>query len=302
MAINIIKSSEAILTENLIVVLYGEPGSGKTSLAFSASNPLLLDFDLGSQRALNRKDVVRVKQWKDIENICAADLEGFDTIIIDTAGRLLEIMSAHLMSTNSKLINYSNGGLSLQGYGALSNMFKNFLLKIKSFSKDIILLAHAVEEKKNEKDLVRIDAVGSTKEELKKIADLLGYIGLQGEDRFLTFNPSAINLGKNCAEIPNQVIPNLKNNPSFLADLITLTKIKMNEKNENQIKAEQKFQEILNEIKASNSLEEINNLVASLKDGDKIHKQALRDHAVSLGFVLNKSTKQFEAPAEVKND
>jgi hypothetical protein len=63
MALKIVRSSDPIRVERLNLVIYGPPGVGKSSLAFTADTPLLLDFDQGAHRAANRKDIVRVAQW-----------------------------------------------------------------------------------------------------------------------------------------------------------------------------------------------------------------------------------------------
>ena len=59
-----------VRVENTVVTLYGPPNVGKTSLALTASKPLLLDFDDGLQRAVasarQGKAAVRVHTWADI--------------------------------------------------------------------------------------------------------------------------------------------------------------------------------------------------------------------------------------------
>lgn len=60
MPLKITRASDPITVNRINMVIYGPPGIGKTSLAFTADSPLLLDFDAGSYRAANRKDVVRV--------------------------------------------------------------------------------------------------------------------------------------------------------------------------------------------------------------------------------------------------
>src|ERR1700761_5074762 len=165
MAIKIIKSSDPILTENLIIVLYAQPGAGKTTLAFSASKPLLLDFDLGAQRALGRKDCVMVNRWIDIADLSADDLVNYNTIVIDTAGRALEILTANIIASTPKLAR-STGELQLQGYGALGTAFKTWLNKLRSFKKDVILICHDKEDKNGDNLFVRPDAMGSSRVEL----------------------------------------------------------------------------------------------------------------------------------------
>ncbi len=295
MALKIIKPTETILTDNLIIVLFGQPGVGKTSLGFSTNKPLLFDFDLGSQRALGRKDVVQVKQWSDVADLEAKDLIGFDTIIVDTAGRLLECMEIDIKNTNPKMINRMNGGLSLPGYGLLNSMFKNFMLKLKSYGKDIILVCHDKEDKQGENLYVRPDAIGSSRVELTKMADLMGYMYMNGRKRCVDFNPTENHLGKNCAEIPEQEIPNLAENREFLADLISFTKNKMNAKSEIQVKAEQDFNNGVELINKASTLDEFNALINNnlIKDNNLL-KIKLVEAATTKGFIINKAKRIFE--------
>ena len=65
MALKIVTAQQALQVQNIITVIYGDPGIGKTSLASSASRPILFDFDLGAHRAGKfRKDVVQVTKWQ----------------------------------------------------------------------------------------------------------------------------------------------------------------------------------------------------------------------------------------------
>lgn len=200
MAIKITKPSEPIIIENIIVTIYGNPGSGKTSLALSADKPLLLDFDNGVHRALIRKDAVLIHKWQDVEDLNAEVLADYNTIVVDTVGRMLEILALYLISKTPKL-GRGTGDLTLQGYGALSLAFKGWLNKIKSYKKDIVLIGHAKESNQNDQNIVRIDALGSSKDEILKCSDLLGFLEQNSQGRILNFNSTDKNLGKNCAEI-----------------------------------------------------------------------------------------------------
>ncbi len=299
MGIKIVKPTDPILTENLIIVLFGSPGVGKTTLGFSTNKPLLLDFDLGAQRALSniRKDCVQIKQWSDIADLSKDDLKPFETIVIDTAGRLLEVMETEIKNINPKMINRLNGGLSLQGFGQLNIMFKNFMNKLKSYGKDIILVMHDKEEKNGDVLFVRPDAIGSSKTEITKIADLMGYVSMNGKGRSIDFNPTENHLGKNCAEIPEQKIPNLAEYRTFLADLISFTKEKMNAKSEDMIKAEQEFQAKLDQINGLENIESFNASLIELKDATPVLKQALVIAAKDKGFSFDKESKQFTEAA-----
>lgn len=56
MALKITTANEANTITNIITVIYAAPGIGKTSLAFTADKPLLLDFDKGAGEYVAKSD------------------------------------------------------------------------------------------------------------------------------------------------------------------------------------------------------------------------------------------------------
>jgi hypothetical protein len=58
MTVRIIRSTDPVKIETVVVLVYGDPGAGKTSLAFTAADPLMLDFDRGAHRSGFRGDSV----------------------------------------------------------------------------------------------------------------------------------------------------------------------------------------------------------------------------------------------------
>lgn len=298
--LKIIKSTEPILTSNLIVTLFGEPGIGKTSLGFSADKPLLLDFDSGAQRAIGRKDAVSIQNWKDIESITAEDLAEYNTVVIDTVGRLLEVLTHHVIKSNPKA-GRSTGELTLQGYGALSVAYKAFLSKIKSFGKDIVLISHSKEESNGDVTFVRLDVAGSTKNEIAKCSDLLGFVFSSEKGRTLDFNPTSTHLGKNCANIPLQLVPDYATSQSFLADIISQAKTKLNSLSEEATQKLAIFNTGLALINQAVTAENFNALMTDeIISKDATLKKQLVIIAKSKGIEFDKVNKCFVEP--VKED
>ncbi len=85
----IIKQNAILPERPIIMVLYGVPGSGKTSVAATANNPVLIDTDRGFDRAVHRVDTLVANTWEDILND-EASFDTYDTIIIDTAKATLD--------------------------------------------------------------------------------------------------------------------------------------------------------------------------------------------------------------------
>jgi len=293
--IKIVKTTDIVTVKNIIVTLYGQPGIGKTTLGFTAKNPLLFDFDNGVQRAGMRGEYVYISNWNDIKDLSDEDLINYDTIIIDTVGRMLEILAIHLIKENPKL-GRATGELTLQGYGALASAFKAWLNKIKSYNKDIVLIGHAKESSANDINIVRVDAAGSSKDEIFKCSDLLGYIEAQSTGTYINFNPTEKSLGKNCAQLELIKVENVKNNNHILADIIQQTKDKMNKLSESQIIRQNNFEvikEMLENVSAPDHL--MNIIELDFVKNDVEFKTLIHEKSKKLGFNYNKDKKCYES-------
>jgi len=51
MALKIVSAADPIEVTQLRMMIYGQPGAWKSSVAFTADKPLMLDFDGGAQRS-----------------------------------------------------------------------------------------------------------------------------------------------------------------------------------------------------------------------------------------------------------
>jgi hypothetical protein len=276
------------------MTLYGNPGIGKTTLAFSASRPLLLDFDGGAQRAMGRKDIVRVRSWADVAEIAQADVANYDTIILDTVGRALEFLAADLVKTDPKLARKS-GELAMQGYGALKTAFAQWLGRIRTFGKHVILIAHEKEEKDGDTTIVRVDAMGATRVEVIRLSDLVGFVAAVNGKRTLDFNPTDKHTGKNCAGFDVLEIPHIAQSPAYLAGIMAEALSRMNAATEAQRESEAKLAQWLVVIGELETAEEVNRAIQTIPQ-DIIVKRALAGRAKTLGLVWSGST--FAYPKE----
>ena len=224
MSLRITKATDVITIEQLIATIYGNPGVGKTHLGFTADKPLVLDFDGGVYRAANRGDCVRVTSWAEVENITAEDLKPYNTLVLDTAGRALDVLAVDIITKNPKH-GRGAGSLTLPGFGELKERFKNFTNLIRSFGKDIVLLVHGDEQKNGDDIIERIDATGSSKNEIYKQSDLMGRLKIDKGRRVLNFNPTDTAFGKNPAGLP---VIEVGSAPDVLAKVLADTKAALN--------------------------------------------------------------------------
>jgi hypothetical protein len=263
MALKITRATDPIRVDRLNVCIYGQPGAGKTSLAFTASRPLLLDFDQGAHRAAGRKDTVQVKAWGDVAGISAGDLADFDTVVVDTAGRALDCLASDIIRRNPKA--GRGGALTLQGYGTLKAEFVAFLKLLNGFGKDVVLIAHMDEQRNGDDIIERLDVQGGSKGEIYKAADAMGRVFVKGGTRQLDFSPREGSFGKNPGQLDVLEIPHPDRDPEFFAGVMQAIKDKLNALTEDQVKAQAKLNEWREAIALLESADDFNGKLEAIK-------------------------------------
>lgn len=296
MSLRIIKSSEAIKVERLNVCIYGQPGAGKTSLAFTAESPLLLDFDKGAHRAANRKDTVRVTTWADVTELNGADLEPYATVVVDTAGRALDVLTADIIRRNPKA--GRGGALTLQGYGTLKAEFVAWLKALNGYGKDVILIAHMDEQRNGDDIIERLDVQGGSKGEIYKAADAMGRIAFRDGKRMLNFSPSDAAFGKNPGQLDPMEIPHPDKDPNFLAGVVQSIKSRLNQLTEEQTAAQAELEGWRATIKGLEGVEAFNAKLAEVKAAPKAVQAMYAAEAVKRSYTFDKQAGAYLAKPE----
>ena len=198
--------SELQVSHTIKALIYGDPGSGKTTLALSSPTPLLLDFDGGVQRVNGafQCPTLQVESWEQV-NQALAEIESGSvpckTIVIDTAGKMLDYMGASIIKENVKY-RKNDGSLTLQGYGVRKSMFINFLKRVGVMGKHVVFVAHMREEKDGDTRLIRPEIGGSSAGDLIKELDLVGYMSKVGVDRVVYWSGDERFYAKNTCNLP----------------------------------------------------------------------------------------------------
>lgn len=305
MALNIVKG-EDINVEYLKILLYGEPDAGKTSLALTAKNPILFDFDEGAQRSKQKigKKIIRVDDWEQIlSGNFDKDVKPHDTIIVDTIGTLIDCIKLYLINKDWKL---KNNNMRL--YGLIKEEFTTFLNRIRAMKKDIIMVAHATTEEKNGIVKTTLDIAGKAKDIVRQKADFMGYMYIENNQRVLNFSATDYNDGKNSAGLPKIFIPDFNQEPLYMDSIVGKFKASMNsaiEKQNKAIEAQLEQQKVVEEFKAkladANTTQEMSGLITVMSSYEGTIKSQCwsmtKEKAEKLGFTFHKDTLTFTAPA-----
>lgn len=198
--------NELEINSTIKMLVYGEPGIGKSTLALSAPNPVMFDFDGGISRVnkAHQCPTLQVKSWD--EALAALDeLEKGETpcktIVIDTAGKMLDYMSEYIMRNDPKM-KMRDGSLALKGYGQRKVMFTNLIKRISMMGKNVVFVAHEKEDKDGDVRRVRPDMSGSSLGDLIKELDLVGYMRADGKERTICWTPNEQYYAKNTCNLP----------------------------------------------------------------------------------------------------
>jgi hypothetical protein len=170
--------------KKLKVLIAGYPGIGKTTRALSAPKPLLLDLDNGIDRveAKYRSDTSVVQNYDELlSDLESADLSEYETIVVDTGGKLLELMKPKVISEDIKN-GQRDGNLTLKGYGAVSRLFQQFVHHLEKLNKHLVFVFHAKEDKDGDEVRLRIQVEGSTKDSIWQGMDLGGFVEMRGKN------------------------------------------------------------------------------------------------------------------------
>lgn len=305
------KPNELEVKNTLSVLIYGQPGLGKTTLALSSPHPLLLDFDGGVHRvnAAHRVDTVQITKWEEVDEVLKSDeVAGYDTIVIDTAGKMLSFMDKYIMQNNPKM-RKADGTLSLQGYGVRKQMFINFVAQVSLMGKSVVFVAHEREDKNGDEKYIRPEIGGSSAGDLIKELDLVGYMEAIGKDRTISFDPCEKFYGKNTCNLPSRMkIPviideqgSVTGKNDFMTNVITKYKAYQDKQTELIGEYEALLEVIAEKVEAVTDAGSANEAAADIAALQHIFDSKLRgammlnERCKTLGLKLNKLTKKYEA-------
>ena len=293
------------------MIIAGFPGIGKSTLGLSAPNPLHIDIDEGVDRvkAEHRKDTLVFSNFEEMSKDLIyyqknGDLEQYETFVVDTGGKLLDIMKPVVIKENAQN-GQRDGSLTMKGYGAIGQKFKGFMDFLISLGKHVVVIFHAKEDKDGDNIKLRIAVEGQTKDKIWEYMDLGGFMEMQGKNRTIGFSNCERYFAKGTHGISGTYeIPNLKDGEpnEFLTKLFETVIKDLQKSAEKFTKEQQDYQNAMHlKVFVSNAkdAEQINKLLARIQEvphaltSEKELKGHLISKAKELGLVYDKEKKAF---------
>lgn len=292
----IIRKSDVFPKRPVIIVIYGTPGVGKTSLFNTSNNPILLDCDRGADRAINRQDTIVATNWKEVLQD-EGEIKNYSTLGIDTAKAVLDdFLMTYVVDQDYKLKTNK-----LKAYGAIGDEFKMFINRRRNEGIDIVVIAHAKEDKDGDNIKLSPDVTGQSKDLLLRIADQVGFLTMVNNKRTITFEPTDKTIGKNVAKLPTMEIPNETDPafPTFMAEIIEKVKESIQRQTEEQKEALEKIRELSAAIATMETPEQAQAISDEIQTLTKMQqagiKKQFKEKLDELKIKYDKNTNTFIA-------
>lgn len=305
------KASELSIPNTIKMMIYGQAGMGKSTLALSTPKPLLLDFDNGVKRInmshLEGIDTVQVGAWQDVKDVLQEDLSAYQTIVIDTIGKMMDFIITYKCGTRQPQI---------RDWGGINQEFSWLTRTVGNLNKNVVFVAHRDTRKEGD-DTVFIPALREKSyNAIVTELDLLGYLEMKNDNgrqmRTITFDPTSRNDGKNTCNLPGvmtiptiidaQGKPTAKND--FIEKQVIVPYLGMLSAKEKDIR---KYNELLAEIEEGISqitdAQSANFFIDHINDYKHVGSSLMKARSLfsarvkELGLVYNKDTKAYEDKA-----
>lgn len=304
--------------KKMSMLLYGTPGIGKTTLALSAPDPILIDFDHGIARvkAYHRTPTILCSNYEEVlEDIESPEVRACKTLIIDTGGAFVTYLQDWAMRSNPAVNKQKNGAISLKGFGAVKQEFQRFTsYACNVLNKNVIYIFHADEQKdKDGNPQQRLLCEGAARNLVWQSCDLGGYMQMIGTRRVLSFTPSEEYYAKGCYGIEGTInVPALgetdKNDLltrlfDAARDNITSEAAYFAQVNERYNTTMQTVRDMVDAVttaedatEAAQELQTLDHVLTSKREASAI----LSDKATKLGFVWDKERKAYTEQKEAE--
>lgn len=213
--------------DNINLIVAGLPGVGKTTLACSAPNPLIIDVDNGMKRVKyeHRQDSMFVKTYEQLLDDLK-DAKGYKTIVCDTTGALVDLLKDWAMRNYPSACK-KGGGVSQQGYGVVKSEYLRLSSELRK-THNVVNIFHSTKKADKDGNLIYdIMCEGAARELVWQPADLGGFVQIIDGKRYIGFTPQAEYSAKSSYGIKGMIeIPELNSGEpnDFLTRLFTQVK------------------------------------------------------------------------------
>lgn len=178
-------------------LIFGRPGSGKTTFASTAPSPIFLSAEAGLLSIAHKKPhaiiISTLKDLQDAYHYLNTEKHGYKTVVIDSITEINEIVKAEIEQKN-------NRGISKNDWGEVLSKLKKIIRDFRDLPMHCIFLAQESIEKDDD-TIVRIypSLNGKAATEILAACDVVGYLEIDRtlSERYMVVKEHSVLATKN---------------------------------------------------------------------------------------------------------
>ena len=184
------KSLEA--NPKLNVLLYGAPGSGKTTMAGTFPKPIYLNIEAGVNTLVGQNiDFITIKEWADVKEVYNSLASGelkYDSVIIDSVTELMKKRGMEILGARDQM--------AIRDWGILIKDIEDMMRRFRDLPQHVLFIFAEQEDKDGDRIIKRPSVSGkSLPTTACGMVDLVGYTKVIKEKtiKYLTqFTPDEV--------------------------------------------------------------------------------------------------------------
>lgn len=207
-----------IVSTNLKVLIYGSPGTGKTTFAATAPSPLVIDVERGSRTLVGLREVevleyVSIEQVEKVVDYLVnnhAAFSKYETIVFDSLSemqrRLLDQQLGNMSKTIGSPLYKADWGV----YGENTQRLRSLMSRFRDIPKNLVVTAQDKVEKDDATGIMmaRPDLTPKLSATVAGLFDVVGYLRINSKgERILQVQPTKTVLAKTrITSLPKEII------------------------------------------------------------------------------------------------
>ena len=216
-----------------IIMFYGAPKSGKTTMASKFPKALIAATEIGTN-ALNNVFMQPIQKWGDMMKLLkelkkSEVQEKFSTIVIDTADNLYDLAEEYVISQHgvSKIGDIPFGA----GYKESEKIFDKALRAIPMMGYGLVIISHSTSKTVKDSNGEEIDQIQPTlpkaaQKVVNRMSDIIGYSATfsnsegENETRLIMRGNEKVVAGSRWKHTPNSIVFNYDNLVDAIHDAV----------------------------------------------------------------------------------